>query len=188
MKAKRVLSSDGLPLTYYRAGTGDDCLVIANAPGMSIRFWAPVIAELSRAFTVIGFEYRGYPDAAAALSADELAFDNFISDLRLILRAEGVATAHLVSWCFGAKLTWEYQRRYPDEVASLMAFGMAFTNSDQPDSQFSKALSGIRERIEANPGSTTSMITMMKRMGMVPDQAFFATIFKENEDGPVLSL
>lgn len=188
METRHAVSSDGLPLTYYRAGSGGECVVIANAPGMSIRFWAPVVADLQPSFTVIGFEYRGYPNAAAVLTDDQLEFDHFVSDLRLILDAEGVERAHLVSWCLGGKLTWEYQRRHPQQVASLLSFGMACGHADQPDSAFSRALFGIRARIAADPGATRSMITMMKRIGLVPDPEFFETIFKEDEDGPVLSL
>jgi pimeloyl-ACP methyl ester carboxylesterase len=188
METRHLVSGDGLPLICYRAGTGAECVVIANAPGMSIRFWAPVIAELAPAYTVIGFEYRGYPDAPAVLTDAQLGFDHFVADLRLVLKAEGVERAHLVSWCLGGKLTWEFQRRYPEAVASLLSFGMACGHADQPDSAFSRALYGIRARIAADPGSTKSMITMMKQIGMVPEPEFFETIFKEDEDGPVLSL
>ncbi len=189
MRVSQMESADGNPLTYYRSGEGKRVIVLANAPGMSIRFWSPVMGLLRDSFSVLGMEYRGYPDAGRLLSPEELRFDRFVEDLHAVLDAESIEEAHVVSWCLGGKLAWESYRRQPRRVRSIVAVGFAHEHAGSvPNGPFSAAMFAIKDRIERDEGSVASMVSMMKRVGFVPDDTFFESIFREEEDGPVLSL
>ena len=189
MQTKTLSRPDGLDLTYYRAGQGAETLVITNAPGMSIRFWAPVIALLEDRYSIVAMEYRGFPEPRRELTDAELAFPNYLEDLRLVLEREGVERAHFLSWCLGCKVAWQFQKHYPETVQSLLGVGMAFGSSGaRPDSDFSNAMFAIKQRIESQPQALDSIINMMKRIGFVPDADFFTSIFQEEDNDSVLSL
>lgn len=189
MEKKTLTTRDGIPLNYYRAGDADDAIVIVNAPGMSIKFWASVIKALSDGFTIIAFEYRGYPENQRELSAEEILIDNLVDDMSLLLEREGVEKFNLASWCLGAKLGFEYYRRFPEKVLSLIPISIAYdTLGEGPNGPFSQAILDVQKRIKSDPTSARSMITMMRRIGVVPDADFFTTIFQEKEDAPTLGL
>lgn len=189
MLTKTLTNPEGMKLTYYRAGDGPEHVVIANAPGMSIKFWAPIIQILKEHFTVIAFEYRGFPDCDRELSEEELRFDGLIDDLSLILEHERVEAAHFTSWCLGAKIIFEYYYRFPHKVLSLTPVSFAYTTMGlNPNGSFTAAILDIKRRIETHPESINTMITMMKRIGLVPNADFFTTIFREDEEASTLNL
>jgi pimeloyl-ACP methyl ester carboxylesterase len=188
VRTEIVTSAEGLPLTAYIAGSGPEVLMILNAPGMSMKFWTPAVGVLQAIYTVVGMEYRGFPDSSRELTSDEADFSRIVADVRAVVRHFGLERLHVVSWCLGAKPAWEYYRRFPDEVTSLVSVGMAYAaGGSEPVSPFGVAMQGIRRRLERDPSAMSSMITLMRRVGLVPDAAFLASIFRE-EDQAALTL
>jgi pimeloyl-ACP methyl ester carboxylesterase len=189
MRVERLWTDDGIPLTYYVAGTGPTTLVITNAPGMSVRFWTQTMAALENRFRIIALEYRGFPDGTIELSDDQAEFTRHLDDVLRVMAAERASEVHLVSWCLGSKVSWGLLRHRPEVVQSMFTVGPGSRADPQgvATSPFSSAMLGIERRLEEDPEAITSMITLMKRLGVVPDAGFFATIFKEEEDGHALA-
>ena len=73
MTTSELRSRDGLPITSYRVGDGPETIVIVNAPGMSIRFWLPVVQALQGAYTVVGFG-SGYPNNFSEHTYEHVVF------------------------------------------------------------------------------------------------------------------
>lgn len=189
MRVATIQSADGLPLTYYVAGEGDTSIVITNAPGMSVRFWTQIAAALQDRYRLVAMEYRGFPGDDQALGPEHVAFPHYVDDLVRVMDAAGVERAHMVSWCLGAKVAWGLYREHPERVRSMLNVGIAYrpNPADVAAGPFSQAMIGIHRRLERDPSSVDSMVTMMQRLGRVPDPSFFSTVFKEEEDGHALA-
>lgn len=180
LRVGRIVSSDGLPLTYYRAGEAPVCLVIASAPAASVRFWLPLMGLLRGRFSVIAVEYRGFPPADRVLEPGEAEVPRIADDVAAVLAAEGVESAHLVTWCLGGKVAWELVRRHPRRVRSIAAIGFAYaTGGEQATGPFSAALFNIRDHLEKSPHAAASMSRMMRLTRLVPDDAHLESLYRE---------
>ena len=180
----RAVGASGVPLTYWRAGDALRPIVIVGAPGTSVRFWLPLMEALRGSHSTLMVEYRGFPDEGRVLPPEELTVGRVADDLEAVLRAGGIEEFHLASWCLGAKLAWEILRRHPERALSVAAVGIAYRGEGEgADGPFARAMRGIRERVERDPGAAPALIRMMRLSGFVPEDAYFAGIRREPGDG-----
>lgn len=180
LRADRITSDDGLPLTYYRCGEGRRWIVVVSAPGTSVRVWGPVLAALRPSYSLLAFEYRGFPDADRALSAAEAAFPRVVDDLAALMGAVGADQVHLVTWCLGAKLAWELYRRHPGRVRSIAAVGIAYQGADEePEGVFAGTMAAVRRRVDRDPRALATMSDMLRLTGVIPGDAWFRGIARE---------
>jgi pimeloyl-ACP methyl ester carboxylesterase len=186
---KTLKTPGDLTLTYYRAGSGPEFIVIVNAPGMSVEFWSWVVRELQNDHSVLAFDYRGFPDAGSIFSDDELSFDDLVADLSAILAHEGVSAAHFVSWASGAKLAFEFQRRFPEKVLSLTAIAMDDdVLGSKASSRFSQAVLSVKRHLDAFPESINSVTKAIRRIGAPSGINLFLTALRGEDLKPVLNL
>jgi pimeloyl-ACP methyl ester carboxylesterase len=189
MRSQTIKSHDDKPLCIYEAGSGDEVLFIVNAPGMSIRFWTPIIEVLQKDYRVISMEYRSYPDSQALLQPHELPFHHYVDDLKRVLQATSVRQAHFLSWCLGSKLSFEIYRQLPDAVQSLFAVGISYTEHGVAvEGDFSRAVFDIKSRLATDPNAASKMIMMMSRIGLVPTSEFLETVLQEKSQDSTLVL
>ncbi len=189
MEIKTLKTSADLTLTYYRAGSAREFIVIANAPGMSIEFWSWIIRELQNQYVVLAFDYRGFPNAQSELTDHEVSFDDVIADLSTILAHEAVEAAHFVSWGLGGKLVFEFQQRFPEKVLSLIPISMdndaIETNAN---SRFSNAVLGVKQQLDAYPETINTVTKVIRRIGAPSSINLFSTALREAYLQPVLNL
>ena len=69
METRTLKTAGDLTLTYYVSGSAGDRIVLVNAPGMSVELWSWIVRALRGHYTVLAFDYRGFPDAEKELMA-----------------------------------------------------------------------------------------------------------------------
>jgi pimeloyl-ACP methyl ester carboxylesterase len=180
MHSKTLQSSDGAALRYYSFGAGAEPLVFVSPPGMSVRFWLPLIERLRPRYRVLAFEYRGFP--AAEPSPPSATFEQCVADLATLLRAETIGGAHFVAWCGGASLVAALQARQPRALISLFTVGVAAGDSNEP-SQFVATMSEIKQMVDDDPASLGRVIVRMQRLGLCPGAEHFERIHRAGDDG-----
>lgn len=189
VQTKTLKISDDLTLTYYRAGSAKDCIVIANAPGMSIEFWSSIIRELKNDYTVLAFDYREFPDARSEIRNQQPTFDDVIADVSSILEQEDVTAAHFVSWDLGTKVAFEFHRRHPEKVLSLMPITMSDASVDtDAHSPLAFAVLDIKRHLDVCPELLNAMAKIFKRIGSPSSTNLFLSVLREEKLVPVLNL
>jgi pimeloyl-ACP methyl ester carboxylesterase len=189
METKKLTTADELTLTYYMSGSAGEYIVMVNAPGMSVELWSWIIRELRDQYTVIAFDYRGFPVAERELSDSESRFENVTADLSAILEREGVPAAHFVSWGLGAKVAFDFQRKFPEKVLSLIPISMDddALGSDA-NSSFSRAVLAVKRQLDAAPESINSVIKVIRRIGAPSSINLFQAALQGDDLKPIVKL
>ncbi len=189
MEVKKLTTKDGLPLTYYVFGEGSRDILVVNAPGMSIKFWVPIINLLKDDYRIIGVEYRGFPSHDSELSAEQCQYANIVDDFAAVIEAESFGEFHMMGWCLGAKVMLSLYERFPDRVLSVIALNLAYKKHDtQNRSEFSRLVFQIKQKIREKPSSINRMIKIMDQVGVIPTVDFLSMIDEEEDDSPSLNL
>jgi pimeloyl-ACP methyl ester carboxylesterase len=189
MEIKVLKSNDGIPITYYKTGRGARKILIANAPGMSIKFWIPVIQILEKNSTIIAIDYRGFPESAKELTEEECSFNKIVEDFLLIIKTEKLEKFHCLSWCLGTKVILEIYRKMKDTVLSIVTLNSAHKKLDMNNQgKFTGLLLDIKEKVDKDKEAIHRMIKIIDQVGIIPSQNFLAMITEEDEDDESSSL
>ncbi len=189
MEIKRIESQDGIPITYYKMGEGTQRILIANAPGMSIKFWIPIIQILSKEFTILAVDYRGFPNCEVELPEDKCSFDHMVSDFLKVIEAEKYEQFHCLSWCLGSKIILGIREKMKNAVQSVITLNSAHKKLDlENQGKFTGLLLQIKEKVEKDPGAIKRMIKIIDQVGIIPSQDFLSLINEEEEDDGSSSL
>lgn len=160
------------PIRYTLTGRGEAPIVVIGPPGMSTRFWVPVLARLENSVRAVVFTYPGLPDDGNELARNEVTFDRCRANLELLLDREGVAVAHFLTWCAGTSLALALHQRAPARVRSLTTIGVRQDGSDEP-SAFEQAVRELKSTLDAAPHALRRMLTMMQRLGLLRGPEYF---------------
>jgi pimeloyl-ACP methyl ester carboxylesterase len=115
----KTVRVNGADLAYLAQGTGAG-LVFVHGGLSDLRSWAFQIEPLSRQFRVVAYSRRyHYPNPGAAQAAEYLATEHR-DDLAGLIRALGLAPAHVVGSSYGAYLALLLATAEPDLVRSLV--------------------------------------------------------------------
>ena len=186
---KTLKASDGSMLTYQRAGSGKEVIVLVNAPGMSIEFWSWMVRALHDDHVVIAFDYRGSIDAGSQAGDVELSLDDIVGDLTAILVNEAVTAAYFVSWGLGAKLAFEFYLRFPAKVLSLSPISMdeeVFHRNAK--SRYTETVLSVGRQLDASPGSINVVTKTIRRIGAPSSINLFLTALRTDDLGPIVDL
>ena len=189
METRTLKTAGDLTLTYYVSGSAGDRIVMVNAPGMSVELWSWIVRALRDHYTVLAFDYRGFPDAEKELSDSESSFENVIADLSAILDHEGVPAAHFVSWGLGAKVAFDFHRKFPEKVLSLIPISMDddALGSDA-NSTFSQAVLAVKRQLDAVPESINVVTKAIRRIGAPSSINLFLAALQGDDLKPVVKL
>jgi pimeloyl-ACP methyl ester carboxylesterase len=188
MHTKHIYNRSGMKLQYYVVGDEHkETIVIVNAPGMSIKFWLPIIENLYKQYRIVGMEYRSYPDSKVELTDAQCNVYEFQADLLLVLDTEKIESAHFVSWCLGGKVMLELYQHTPVRIRSMVGMNIAHREIKKNGS-FSGLIYKMIDRLDRNPNSVTDIIALMKSVGTIPNLDLISKIAKEKDDSPVLNL
>ena len=192
MKRDTLETPDGIQLTYFDTGNNDtraNTMVMVNAPGMSSKFWLPMLGILATRYRIVGMEYRGFPGGDVELSESQCSIASYVDDLELVLKATGTTQATLVSWCLGGKVMLEYYRRHPHAVRAMVGLNIFYREiRDEARGPFSSLIKAFKERLERDPSAIGNIINLMKNIGTVPNLDFVHSVSSEDEESPALAL
>jgi pimeloyl-ACP methyl ester carboxylesterase len=168
-------------LRYYVFGESRPELVLIGVPGMSARFFLPLARQLESRVSILAFEYRGFAPGAKALDDDEATFECCLEDLLRILDVEEIQHASFAAWCAGGFMLMELLERRPALIDRMVALG-AGADPNGDSRVFESAVAEIREALARNPATASRLITMMRRLGMLRDDAYFEALIAEGDD------
>lgn len=121
MGERGYVEVDGGRLYYERDGDGPAVLMIHGGLFLDLRMWEPQVEALSRDFSVVRFDLRGY-----GRSADPPNFAyRHCDDARSVLEHLGVDRAAVVGNSFGATVAVDLAFAHPTLVRALVLAPLA---------------------------------------------------------------
>lgn len=160
----RTVSVGTEELTYYRAGSEGDALILLSALGQGIDWWVRLIEPLMRRHRVYVWEPRG----VTTPSPRPLGLEDHVADIRAVMEAEGLASCVLVGWCNGPQVAVEYYRKHPETVRGMVFLNCTFEVPGRPelDAPYEKYFRKLCEVITTRPEFAPSA---MKSLGSIPE-------------------
>ena len=142
------ISLHSVNLYYEMSGQGQP-LVFINGLGSSTRDWEFQVAEFSRTYQVITYDLRGH--GRSDKPAGPYSIPQFAADSAGLLKALGVASAHIVGLSLGGGVAFQLALDYPQLVKT-----MTIVNS-------APAMVGITPDAQKE---VERRITLVRQMGM----------------------
>jgi non-heme chloroperoxidase len=113
------ISVNGLSFAYIEEGSGQP-VVLVHGSVSDYREWSMQMEPLARHYHVIAYSRRyHWPNLAPGKDADA-SVERQADDLAAIIRAMGIAPAHIVGHSFGGAVAVNLTLRYPDLVRTLV--------------------------------------------------------------------
>ena len=117
-KAGKV-SANGLSIAYVEEGSGPPLILVHGAVS-DYREWANQMAPLARHYRVIAYSRRyHWPNSPPGADTDASP-ESQVDDLAAIIKALGVAPAHIAGHSFGGAVSLRLALRHPELVRSLI--------------------------------------------------------------------
>ncbi len=145
-----IVARDGTPLYYETWGSGP-VLVLNGALLWDPEAWRAFIAQFSRRYRVVRWDYRGHGrsgDPQNALRPFEL--DLFIRDLEAVLNHLRVDHGTMIGFGFGVQVALEAYRLIQDRINALVLLAGSFESALRADDQRRWFPVGIKWLIEAS--------------------------------------
>jgi pimeloyl-ACP methyl ester carboxylesterase len=114
-------------------------VLVHGLGGTSAGIWGHVADELAHGFDVVTYDLRGTGGSERA--AGPYSLDDFVGDLRSLVRELELEGTALVGHSFGGSVVLAYAARYPDDVAAVVSVGGPAVLPEQGQQ-------GIRDRAE----------------------------------------
>src|ERR1039458_1513889 len=183
MESGQLHSFDGTRLAYHVAGSGNEWLVIANAPGMSQEFWVPLLRELPERFRFLLWDYRGISPSGLPSVAERLTVADHARDLGVLLDHLGIERAHFLGWCIGPRVLLAHYLEEPERFRSLatLAFSYNVPSDWAEASRFDELMLTLAERIKVNPRGARIAAQVLKLYREDDYQQLIETIEGEHE-------
>lgn len=113
-----LTTPEGVRLRYSDRGVDGAAVVLVHGWKGSLRLWDRVVIELQDRHRVISFDLRGMGESDKPRCAYN--FDEFASDLGVILEALEVEAATVVGWSMGCTVSLRYLERGGARVERLV--------------------------------------------------------------------
>ncbi len=114
--------ADGAKLYYEETGTGHP-IVFVHEFGADHREWETQVRYFSRQYRCITYPARGYPPSEVPTDAALYGQEHAVNDIAAVMRAAGVAKAHVVGLSMGGFATLLFGLRYPQMASALVVAG-----------------------------------------------------------------
>jgi 3-oxoadipate enol-lactonase len=96
-------------------------VLIHGLGGTRGAIWRHLAPALANEFTVVTYDLRG--TGGSGRPAGPYSLDDFVDDLRSLVRHLGLERPALVGHSFGGSIALAYAAQYPEEVAALVVAG-----------------------------------------------------------------
>ncbi len=140
--------SDGVKLYYEETGAGFPVLFIHEFAGDHTS-WEPQVRAMSRQYRCITYNARGYPPSDVPEDARMYSQDRAVADAHDLLRALGIAHAHIVGLSMGGFCTVHFGMRHPDLARSLVVAGCGHGAELERQPQFRADANAMAEKLLA---------------------------------------
>src|SRR6185436_3489080 len=114
-----VTTDDDLRLYYEETGTGDPLLFLHEFGGHHLS-WEPQVRYFSRRYRCIAYAARGWPPSDVPDDVVAYSQARAADDAAAVMKALGIARAHLVGLSMGATAGIEFAIRHPGKALSLV--------------------------------------------------------------------
>ena len=112
----------GCKLYYEETGTGHP-IVFVHEFGADHREWETQVRFFSREYRCITYPARGYPPSEVPADPALYGQEHAVNDIAAVMRAAGVAKAHVVGLSMGGFATLLFGLRYPQMASALVVAG-----------------------------------------------------------------
>jgi amino acid adenylation domain-containing protein len=155
-----------IPYQIFKCKAKAANILIINPPGMSIKFWWPLISILRKTYTVIYVDYRMH-NAPDILDTKTTKVQSILDDIIFVLDKYKFKKTHVITWCLGVKVGLELYRQYPKYIESLMPISISYTNEGGP---YSAAVMEIKANLDKNPKHAKRLLGMVQTMKLMPSK------------------
>lgn len=112
-------TADGLWYDLIPGPAGAETVLLSAGLGGSASFWAPQMAALTARFNVLLYDHRGTGRSVRRLT-DPHSVDAMAADMRLVMDAAKIKTAHIVGHAAGGLAALSLALRSPKRVGKLV--------------------------------------------------------------------
>ena len=126
IRRETIHSSDGVPLSTYSAGAGDQTVVLVPACGMPALLAESWVRHFAGNHRVLTWESRGLFGALAHGDGYSERLDAQAADLCTVMDRHGVADAHVIGLCGGAAIALAAAAEWPSRIRSLSLWHGAY--------------------------------------------------------------
>jgi pimeloyl-ACP methyl ester carboxylesterase len=153
-------------ISYQLYGNGDEWLVIANAPGMSNKFFAPIIKLLEDRFRILIWDYRGISPSGDIPDKERLSIADHADDLSLLFSENKISKANLMGWCIGPKVLVEFFKNNPEKCASFTFLNFSFNRFSDWDevTDFDRSIIKVADILKKKPAASKNLIKVIKEL------------------------
>jgi pimeloyl-ACP methyl ester carboxylesterase len=167
------VSVNGMSFAYVEEGSGPP-IVLVHGSVSDYREWSSQMIPLARHYRVIAYSRRyHWPNLAPGTDADA-SVERQADDLAAIIKAMGIAPAHIVGHSFGGAVALNLTLRHPELVRTLVLAEPAVSGvlRDMPENEaVSKESQAIRaEMQEAFAGGDAERIVRSYAAHVAPGE------------------
>jgi pimeloyl-ACP methyl ester carboxylesterase len=144
-----IKTSDGVQLYYEETGEGAPILFLHEFGGHYLS-WEPQVRYFSRCYRCITYAARGWPPSDVPDNVGSYSQARAADDCADVMKALGIATAHLVGLSMGATAALEFAIRHPGKARSLViaAGGGGGATDPEAKARFKAECEAFAQRIE----------------------------------------
>jgi pimeloyl-ACP methyl ester carboxylesterase len=142
-----VTTEDGVKLHVEEVGSGPPMVFVHEFAG-DARSWEPQLRFFGRRYRCVAYAARGYPPSDVPPEGG-YSQDRATEDLACVIRAMGLAKAHVVGLSMGAFATLHLGLRFPELARSLVAAGVGYGAAPDKRAQFRAETDATIARIRA---------------------------------------
>lgn len=146
-------ADDGVRLSYEETGKGEALVFVHEFAG-DARSWEPQMRHFGRMYRCIAFNARGYPPSDVPEKSSAYSQARAADDIKAVLDAAGVETAHVIGLSMGGFATLHFGFRHPQRARSLCVGGCGY--GAEPDQR-------VRFQAEADSIAKLIMTTGMEK-------------------------
>jgi pimeloyl-ACP methyl ester carboxylesterase len=142
-----LTTDDGVKLYYEETGSGLAIVFVHEFAG-DYRAWEPQVRFFSRRYRCITYNARGYPPSDVPGDGERYSQDRARDDIRAVLDAFSLKTAHIVGLSKGGFATLHFGFTYPDRARSLVIAGCGYGAAPDKRAQFAEEAENAARKFE----------------------------------------
>jgi pimeloyl-ACP methyl ester carboxylesterase len=144
-----IKTSDGVQLYYEETGSGLPLILLHEFGGHYLS-WEPQVRYFSRRYRCITYAARGWPPSDVPDDVTKYSQARAADDCADLMKALGIARAHLCGLSMGATAGLEFALRHPGKATALViaAGGGGGSTDAEAKKRFKEECEGFAQRIE----------------------------------------
>jgi pimeloyl-ACP methyl ester carboxylesterase len=143
-----LTTDDGVKLYYEDCGSGIAIVFVHEFAG-DHRAWEPQVRYFGRRYRCITYDARGYPPSDVPSDGERYSQDRARDDIRAVLDALSIETAHIVGLSMGGFATLHFGFTYPRRARSLVIAGAGYGAAPDKRAQFAEEAEAAARKFEA---------------------------------------